>query len=122
MEMEFMDEISHLPLIDKETALKLAGNNPQLADDLLSMLIQQLPNDLTNIEQAYQQSNYTELSQRLHKLRGGVAYCGLPRLKILLSEMEIQLKQNQTNTFHHLFKQLQAEVSLLLSHYHEQKT
>lgn len=108
---------STLPIIDREASLKLAGNNQALADDLLALLIKNLPADLATIQAAYTAHNEAELKKLLHKLRGGVAYCGLPRLKSILMSTEASIKDGKPENLGAQLKQLNDEVALLLSNY-----
>lgn len=111
------DALNTLPIIDREEALKLAGNNQALADDLLALLISNLPADLAAIQAAYAVDNEAELKKQLHKLRGGVAYCGLPRLKNTLMATEARLKNGTSEEVPKLLEQISNEVLLLISHY-----
>ena len=111
------DAFNTLPIIDREDGLTLAGNNQDLADDLLALLIKNLPADLATIQAAHASNNEAELKKLLHKLRGGVAYCGLPRLKSILMTTEANLKEGSQVQISALLMQLNEEVSLLLSHY-----
>lgn len=107
--------VDKLPIIDKEMALKLAGNDQSLANDLLALLIKNLPADLAAIKQAYLNQDEKELRQQLHKLRGGVAYCGLPRMKAVLTEFENEFEDADRHNLPKLLERLDAEVQALLS-------
>jgi two-component system sensor histidine kinase BarA len=102
-----------LPVIDWELGIKLAGNKPELAADLLAMLVNELPSALAEINTAYANKDYATLQKLTHKLHGGVVYCGLPRLKTLLMQIEVDLKKNITNHLPSLIEQLNTEVKLV---------
>lgn len=104
-----------LPIIDKELALKLAGNQPDLAEDLFKMLSKGLPTDLANINQSFADQNHVKLLHQVHKLHGAVAYCGTPRLKSLLAYIELQLKKNEVKDLSGLLNHLNTEVGQLLN-------
>jgi HPt (histidine-containing phosphotransfer) domain-containing protein len=108
-----MDETNTLPIIDWDLGKKLAGNDMILARDILAMLIKNLPSDLAKITQLCTEKNYTELRQQIHTLRGAVVYCGTPRLKAVLINMETQLKSSITDTLPELLNQLRTEVNNL---------
>ncbi len=97
-------------IIDWEQCLKLANNKPDLAKDLLSILIEELPAARENIEAAYLKKNYRELYQYVHKLHGASCYCGVPRLRKLIAMVENQLKVSNTNTLDNLLQKLHQEV------------
>lgn len=101
-------------VIDWDLALKLAGNKRELAEDLLNMLTMTLKKDVQKILFAYNNKNFDELQQRIHKLHGAVSYCGAPRLKKIISLIEIALKQNNVDSFSTLLHQFELEANLLI--------
>ncbi|RDI40992.1 Hpt domain-containing protein [Aquicella lusitana] len=113
-------DLDHLPVIDNELGMKLAGNRQELADEILGMFMKTLPAEMATIRQLYQDRYYGELLQRVHKLHGAICYCGLPRLKIVIAQLESELKNNIMIDLPSLFDQLQAETNLLLEHYSHQ--
>jgi two-component system sensor histidine kinase BarA len=103
-----------LPILDWDLAVKIAGNQPDLAKDILAMLTRDLPNDLTMINQLAAEKQYPELLRCVHKLHGAVAYCGAPRLKEILAYIELQMKSNALDSLPALINQLNIEVNDLL--------
>jgi two-component system, NarL family, sensor histidine kinase BarA len=106
-----------IPVIDWELGLKLAGNKPQLAKDIMAVLISSLPNDLQGILQS--KDDRKSLLQRVHKLHGAISYCGLPRLKKLLAEFEQALKNEQLTNLDSYLESLQEEVNQVLNTFAE---
>lgn len=106
--------LDHLSIIDWSLATKLAGNKKEIAEELLRMLTKTLPNDIKEIKQLYLAQKFPELRQKVHKLHGAVCYCGLPRLKTVISRIETDLKNNVMSHLSSLFDQLDIEVNLLL--------
>lgn len=106
----------NLPIVDWELGMRLAGNQRDLAEDLLAMFVQNLPDELTTIKTLHQSQNYPELQQRVHKLHGAACYCGIPRLKMVLSELETNLKNNIIDNSPQI-NLLETEINLLLEHY-----
>jgi HPt (histidine-containing phosphotransfer) domain-containing protein len=102
-----------LPTIDWDLGKKLAGNDLALAKDILAMLIKNMPNDMTKINQLCAKQNYAELKQQIHTLRGAVVYCGTPRLKAVLAALDKQLKSPIKDKLADLLQQLRTEVSNL---------
>ena len=105
-----------LPIIDHALALKLAGNNTQLAKDILALLIKNLPHDFHQLKIAKEKSDWNELHLQVHKLRGAVAYCGLPQLKQALISLECALKQQDTASIPLHFDSVAQAIEQLLSH------
>lgn len=106
-----------LPIIDWALGTRLAGNNRQLAEEIILLLLKNLTQDVANINKLYQQHQLDELFKHIHKLHGAVCYCGLPRLKKLLSQLETDLKNNIIGNLPSHLHQLDIEVTLLLKHY-----
>lgn len=110
----------NLPVIDWEQSIKLAGNKRDLANDILVMLIKDLPNDTSAINACYKAQNYQEMLRLVHKLHGALCYCGLPRLKTVVSRLETELKNNIMDGLPPLIETLDNEVNLLLERYSRQ--
>lgn len=105
----------HLPVIDWELSLKLANNNHELAKDMLRLIAERLPKDLIEIHTAHREQNIPQLIHHVHKLHGALCYCGLPRLKLLIAQLETDLKNNIMESSPPLLDQLNSEVTLLAS-------
>lgn len=122
--MEKMDiKLDHLPVIDKEKALFVAGNKESLANELLTGLTKTISADLYLISHLYQEQNYRELLHKVHRLHGAICYCGLPRLKVIMEKLETELKlfnnemdAEKTKLFPALIDLLQVEVTNFLEH------
>ncbi|OGT60635.1 MAG: hypothetical protein A3E85_02715 [Gammaproteobacteria bacterium RIFCSPHIGHO2_12_FULL_45_12] len=115
-------KLDELPIVDTALGIRLAGNKKDLANEILSLLIQTLPDDISSIITQYQNKNYTELLREVHKLHGAVCYCGLPRLKTLLDQLETHLKNPiMEDQLKILVTQLSTEATLLLEHYSSPK-
>lgn len=109
-------EINNLPIIDWDAVTKLVGQ-PELAQNMVDTLVHRLSSDIVTIKALYQQKKHEELWQQVHKLHGALCYCGLPRLKYLVGQLESDLKKHIMNRLPSLFDQLDQEVALLLQHY-----
>lgn len=110
-------ELNHLPIIDWELCIRLAGNKTELAEEILDLLMSSLSEDLSTINNLYTERNYKELLRKVHTLHGALCYCGLPRLKTIVARLETALKNNIISNLLSLLNQLHAEVNLLLEHY-----
>jgi two-component system, NarL family, sensor histidine kinase BarA len=106
-----------LPVIDWELGTKLAGNKREAAEEMLDMMVKSLPDDISAIKKNHAAQNYPELLRQVHRLHGALCYCGLPRLKIVTSRLEIDLKSHIIFSLPSLLDQLDTEVHLLLEHY-----
>lgn len=100
--------------IDWELGTKLAGNKREVAEEMLNLLVKNLPTEIQQMKNALQQHNLKLLLQQIHKFHGALCYCGVPRLKTIAAELETHLKQNKTHTIHQLFTLLETEASKVL--------
>ncbi|XYX39698.1 two-component sensor histidine kinase BarA [Candidatus Erwinia dacicola] len=76
--------------LDWALALRQAANKPDLARDLLQMLVDFLPEVQSLIDQYIGENNIPALRDIIHKLHGSASYSGVPRMKQLC----LQLEQN----------------------------
>jgi two-component system sensor histidine kinase BarA len=106
------------PIIDWELGTKLAGNCPEAAKEMLTLLIKMLPHDLAQIRDAYTENQYEQLSHYVHRLHGALCYCGVPRLKTATHQLETALKRNKTQEISTLFNQFELEANQLLTTHH----
>lgn len=67
--------------VDINLSLKLANNKPLLARDMLKMMLDSLPNEKQQINQALTEGNEVLLGELVHRLYGSSCYCGVPCLK-----------------------------------------
>lgn len=102
------------PTIDWDLAIKLANNKREIAEEMLSLLMNNLPGEYAAIKQAWDDRNFIDLLKLVHKLHGAVCYCGVPRLKNALASFESALKQNKISDFPALFKKFELEVQAVL--------
>ena len=106
-----------LPMFDLELSLINANQRPELAAELLGMLIKSLPEDQKAINAS--QTDLTTLKSAVHKLHGAVRYCGVPRLTRAIEKLESALKQAEDEQVLLLLNLLNGEVTSLQNWYRE---
>jgi len=117
---EFLHPCPDKPfIIDWELGLQLVNGNKALAQELMSMLIAELPNDKANMKAAYANGDMTSLKNMTHKLHGSLKYCAAPRLKVSIEQLETALKLNN-EAIHQHFTTSCKEIDALLKTYHRQ--
>ncbi len=79
-------------LIDWQISLQRAGGKPELAKDMLQMLLTSLPETQQKLNEAINADHAEQLLQLIHKLHGACCYTGVPALKALAETLETQLK------------------------------
>ncbi|HEE0240471.1 TPA: response regulator, partial [Serratia marcescens] len=83
--------------LDWPLALRQAANKPDLARDLLQMLLDFLPQVRERVQALLDGQHDDEILDLVHKLHGSCSYSGVPRLKQLCFYLERQLRQGVTN-------------------------
>ena len=101
------------PCIDWELATRLAGGNLSLAKELLTMFIDSLETELANVNALYQEKRYEALADVIHRLHGGVSYCGLPSLKQSIKVLETALKSNKYENIDKAYTKFIKEIQRL---------
>lgn len=101
-------------IVDRALGLSLTNQNPSLAGDMLSMLIETLPDVLHKSRTQYENKQFDELQETVHKLHGGCCYCGVPRLKAISEQIDKNLQKNKYNNLANEIQLLEAEIKNLL--------
>lgn len=80
--------------INWEAALKQAAGKTDLAQEMLRMLVDYIPQVSQVIEEALADDDYSieDLLHHIHKLHGSCAYSGVPRLQSLCGTLENLLR------------------------------
>lgn len=81
--------------LDWALAIKRAGGKPEMATELMSMLLASLPEASAAITDALQQQDRPKLLAQIHRLHGSCCYVGTPHLQKLASTIETGIKQQQ---------------------------
>ncbi|MCL1140166.1 two-component sensor histidine kinase BarA [Shewanella pneumatophori] len=76
-----------------DLCLTQANNKPDLALDMLKMLLKSLPETVEHIETALSQADDDKMLACIHKLHGACCYCGVPSTQMLCKEIESALKR-----------------------------
>jgi len=111
--MSIDKNIKSLKIIDQELGRQLVGNNINLANELLTDFIGELPNLLTQINTAHKQEDHIALQDSVHKLHGACCYCGVPRLKEVAAYLETALKTDEAN-INQLVQTINREIESVL--------
>ena len=104
-----------VPVRDLEQALRVAGGNNDLAEEMFEQLCQELPLQLTSIREQAAAAEGDELVKTVHRLRGSTAVCGVPALNDVVGRLERSARAKQPQEVRSLLKQLDQEAARLLS-------
>jgi two-component system sensor histidine kinase BarA len=95
-------------------SMRLARNKPELATDMLKMLIASLPETMESIKEAVAAHDMDRLLEITHKLHGGCCYCGVPALRMASKTLEQKLHQKEYANVNALADALIREAQVLL--------
>lgn len=88
-----------LEIFSREEARDLAAGNGELANELTSMLISELPMYRSEIKNAFATNNKVNLKDQTHKLHGASRCCGTPALRYAADRLENVIDDNLTDRF-----------------------
>ncbi len=106
-------------IFDAVIALEQAGGSEELARDLFTMLLDELPDQQASISTAFKLANtegsaIESLWDPVHKLHGSTAYLGVSALKEAVKAFEDNIKQNNRDQLAEGFRQLDSAINHLL--------
>lgn len=78
--------------VSVDESIQLAAGKTDLAEELFSMLLEQLPADLNQVDRFWDGRDLANLLECVHKLHGATRYCGVPELRAAASRLETALK------------------------------
>jgi len=95
-------------------AVRIAGGNPALADELFAMLMEDLPEQRATLVEALREGDHERLRGCAHQIHGAAAYCGVSRLREAARALESALARGEADAAPALTESLLAEVDRLL--------
>lgn len=75
-----------------EESIQLAAGKADLAEELFSMLLEQLHTDTERVRALWDNNEAEALLECVHKLHGATRYCGVPELRTAANRLETALK------------------------------
>lgn len=102
-------------VIDIQLALEQAGGNQQLAKELLTMLLKELPVLNEKLRQAIAAQDSNAMWDQTHKLYGSTAYCGVPNLRQSAKLLEDAVKRSEPSVILAVHTQVCSEIEMLLT-------
>lgn len=96
--------------IDWALCVELSNHNVTLANDLLTLFIEDMPNARRDIIAAYEAGNDELLCDHAHKLHGACCYCGVPKLKQIVCALEGAAKEKATAQYTPLINLMKIEM------------
>lgn len=80
-------------MVDPDACLRLANGKADLAEEMLSMLLEHVEEDRDAIERLYREGDRSGLHERVHRLHGATRYTGVPELGACVEDLETRLKR-----------------------------
>jgi two-component system sensor histidine kinase BarA len=107
--------------INFDALLNLTGQNHQLANELLTMFAEELPEIRSTIKRLYSKQSYNPLSALIHKLHGSCCYCAATHLQKLSKTTETELKEKSYGDLANLISQIDTEIASILDYIGQSK-
>lgn len=101
--------------VDVSLCLKLANNKPLLARDMLRMMLDGLPGEKVQINQAIIDGNDLLFGELIHRLYGSSCYCGVPRLKSISGFLDKLLQAKEITNAKEAIHSLNSAIDDVLA-------
>lgn len=109
--------------IDWRLCVQKVSGNRALAEEYLACFIEELPKYKTEFLNFFQQQDYKNLEQAVHKLHGACCFCGVPQLQNQVAQVEALAKHGkQLHNLQNAFSLLIQEIDNVLNEYLTFKT
>lgn len=106
---EEMFQLNQFPILNTNEALKNCATQEMLTE-LLTMMTQELPEDLNKMKKAFKELDYPLVEKIAHKIKGGAVYLGTTRMKYACQYVERYWKTGQRELFDTLYHQAVATI------------
>ena len=104
-----------LSVRDREAAVRIAGGDAAVADELFARLLAQLPGVLSTLHDRYGACDWERIWQLVHRLSGSVAACALPALAEALRHLEQTVSDRDVERAGSCLSRLQHEADRLVA-------
>jgi len=104
------------PVIDPDAAIRHAGGRRDLATELFGILCRTLPESRERLERARATADTVQAHAAAHRLRGAVAYCGVPRLEAALAALETIARTDEASALEPAIRRAFVEIDAVLAH------
>lgn len=92
------DSLNHLAVIDWEDAVMRVAGKPDLAVNLIMLLIESIDHEKSDLQQAWQRHDRQALSHVAHRILGASRYTGVPQLRQASQNLEDKCLLNINNS------------------------
>ena len=99
---------------ESDQALKFAGGNTDLANELYAMFIEDLPKMKTNLVEAYLGNDRSQLEEVAHKIHGAASCCAIKTIKDAAENLENTVIRNRTKDLNDHYMELIENIEKLI--------
>ena len=97
-------------VIDFDASIRLTGGDASFAKEMLTLLVDSFSQELGVLQKAHQTNDWNLIQSITHKLMGGTAYCGTPRLTLACAHLDGYLLREETEFREKLYQQMLEEI------------
>ncbi|MDX2165117.1 MAG: Hpt domain-containing protein [Gammaproteobacteria bacterium] len=97
-------------IIDLNLGAKLVGKDTVFAKDMITTLVEGFPSELKKLETAYAKQDWATIKDVVHRVKGGVSYCGAPRLQKISATLLDYLHSAKTDDREKLYQDFLSEI------------
>jgi two-component system aerobic respiration control sensor histidine kinase ArcB len=98
-------QLADYSLFDVENAINVLGSESILYE-VIKNIAASIPNDQDALEKAYAASDWQQVENLAHKMKGGAVYCGVTRMRYACQYLERYCKAGYSALQKNLFQQL----------------
>ncbi len=99
---------------DRTRAIRIAGGNEELAQELFTMLLGELPEMRKRLNSAFESRDFETLESEAHKLHGAASYCAVEPLRSSAARVERAIKNRDPDLEQHM-ETLRQDMERLLA-------
>jgi two-component system sensor histidine kinase BarA len=103
-----------LPAYDRALALHQVGGNEAIADELIGMMITELPDQRAAMRTALEHGRLEALREEVHRIHGSASCCGTPAVKQACQALESALLDGEYGRADELHTVLETEIARLI--------
>lgn len=106
---------TNLPSRDRAAALRITGENSELADEMYQRFIEELEAQIEEIRGHFKKGDWVKLRDSTHRLHGSCAVCGVPLINHLVAQLEMAADNHEADKASDLLQDLAFEADHLIT-------
>ncbi len=103
-------QTNHADVYDRKEAMAMSAGNIELAQEMLDMLLKELPAKKQAIDNALANNDIQTLKHEVHTLHGATRYCATPALREAVKRLETAIDNAQSEQLDTLCKNVMQEI------------